>query len=260
MRRVDGVCGPQSQLLQEVRLERQQCFAVAEAAARNSALDCSASKLSEPLSSTLSLGSGEDKAGRQTPYTSRSMQVIPVPAAVPGHGASDWNAQDDIDQEDALKSLQFLGEQIGRSSELEAKLAEAPSREEQGDELIHLQVHLASLRESLAKERDQRESMQHQMMCLEQELDAKEATINDLERDLERKDEELSHVQRGQKRAIGCDDSRVRALEHQLRDREQQLEAKDGHIARLLSVLRQHRGKYFDEESTVCPSDRSIAL
>jgi predicted RNase H-like nuclease (RuvC/YqgF family) len=188
------------------------------------------------------------------------MRVIPVPAAVPGHGASDWNAQDDIDQDDALKALQFLGEQIGRSSELEAKLAEASSHQEQGDGLIHLQIQLASLKESLAKEREQKESMQHQMMCLEQELDAKEATINDLERDLERKDEELSQVRRGQKRAIGCDDSRVKALEHQLHDRQQQLEAKDGHITRLLNVLRQHRGKYFDEESTVCPSDRSVAI
>lgn len=186
------------------------------------------------------------------------MQVIPVRAAVPGHGVTCWDVQDDVAQADALRALRLLGEQSQRSIELEAKLEDATLHQEQGDELSTLQKELASMKDCLAKEREQRESMQIQMMCLEKELDAKEGTINDLERDLERKDEELSQIRRGQKRTMVSDDARVKVLEHHLRDREQQLEAKDGHITRLLSVLRQHRGKYFDEESTACPSERSI--
>merc|ERR1712118_558414 len=133
---------------------------------------------------------------------------------------------------------------------------------EQADELSSLQIQLASLKESLAKEREQRQSMQQQMLCLEQELDAKEATINELERDLERKDDELSKFRRFGTKPVGSDDARfdedrIRSLEHQLRDRERQLEAKDGHIVRLLSVPRQHPSrvcsvKNIDEESTAC--------
>lgn len=252
--------GLRSQLLKEVRQERQHCFAVAEAAARQrSALNCSATELSESLPSTpthLMVDGIEYHADMQNQIVNQSVPATRNPASVPGHGAIGWDAKDDIAQADALRALRFLGEQSRQKSELESKLAGTYTHQAANkDELSSLQIQLASLKESLAKEREQRQSMQHQMMCLEQELDAKEATINDLERDLERKDEELSQVGRGQKRAIEGDDARVKALEHQLRDRQQQLQTKDDHIARLLNVLRQHRNKYSDEESTTCSSE-----
>lgn len=256
--------GLRSQLLREVRQERQQCFAVAEAAARQrfqTALNCPASELSDTVAVF-----GIDSSSNGSPKQ-RNVNCKPAPsgpASVPGHGAKGWGAEDDIAQADALRALRYLGDQTRRASELETAVAKSGSdREGNQDALANLQRQIASLSESLAKERDQRESMQQQMLCLEQELDAKEATISDLERVLERKDEEL--VRRNQSRAAVDDgphdrQDRVRTLEHQLRDRERQLEAKDGHITRLLSVLRQHRGIFLDEESTACASDRSVAM
>lgn len=276
MKRLDEGTDFQSQLLQQVRKERQQCFAVAEAAARQRAsLNCSlvdtvvkppqeeiyTARLSQPTfqadqrpaSSVPLCGFGGQDLGAVQPEAAEVyMATSGGPASVPGHGATGWwNAEDDIAQADALRALRFLGEQSRRVSTLEAISEESSSRKAVAQEdLSTLQDQVASLEEALAKERDQRQSMQKQMLCLEQELDGKEATIGDFERAIERKEEELTIARWGRKTAD--DDVRVKALELQLRDRDRQLEAKDGHIMRLLSVLRQHRSAVVNLDEDYC--------
>lgn len=176
-----------------------------------------------------------------------------------------WSAADDAAQAEALHTISLLGtgnsrQSEGRVSALEAELrAERASRQEVDVQLGH--------------ERGRKEAVQQQVLCLEYELDGKEAALQVAERTLERRDAELQQAQlqvrsqaqlpggsmafgAGAPSALGSqagsmafsagpgasEDPRTRAMRSQLLERERQLELKDQHIARLLNVLRQGRG------------------
>lgn len=259
-----------NQLLREVGQERQQCLALADGAARKrtalnySAVDITVTVPKNEVCTPSGFGYKDHDAvhGLRNPSQDTSGCLLKGtlgrsgPTSVPGHGALGWNAEDDIAQADALRALRRLGEQSRRTGELEVMLKEqSPQTGASQEELLALKSQVSSLQEALAKEWEQQAFMSQQMECLEKELDAKEVTINDLEEDLDSKVEQLSRMQRDQKQ-VADNDARIKSLELQLHDRDQQLEAKDGHIMRLLSVLRQHRSSFLDdtlEGLRVCP-------
>lgn len=255
--------GFRSQLLREVGQERKQCLALAEAAVRQRAalMNCSGVDVTVTVSKNeirASSALGKEDCALHKQATDQNMAksvCLPKrtpglsggPASVPGHGALGWNAEDDIAQADALKALRHIGERSRHTNELEVMLKESSLQKEAKEETCALKKQVASLQEALAKEWEQQAFMSQQMLCLEKELDSKEATITELESDLERKEEQLCQMPKCNKRDVGDYDARIKSLELQLRDRDQQLEAKDGHIMRLLSVLRQHRSNFLDD-------------
>jgi len=102
---------------------------------------------------------------------------------------SGWTAADEAAQAEALHAISLLkqsgtqGQQSeGKLSELEAELrSERASRQEVGAQLAH--------------ERCRKEAVQQQVLCLEYELDGKEAALQVAERTLERRDTDLHQVQ-----------------------------------------------------------------
>jgi len=246
-----SVIGLRDRLLREARNERQRFLESAEAADRHRNDTRRVNHVgiqTDPVQVTpfgqLDVNNNTDKAGT----------VL---------GA--WSQADDQAQREALRTIQMLGEQGHQSrftedrvSDLEAELrAERASRQEMDQQVAH--------------ERSRKEAAQQQVLCLEYELDGKEAALQVAERALERRDADLQQaqlqlrsLQEGADQfssfAASSDDSRVKALRGQLVERERQLELKDQHISRLLNVLRQHRSIFVEEDSTVCGSERSMTV
>lgn len=107
-------------------------------------------------------------------------------------------------------------------------------------------------------------------MCLEHELDSKEAAVQAVERALERKDADLQRLQLKLRTAqaaateeVGLtvsgrgrvsEEAQIKALKGQLDERERQIALKDHHITRLMTVLRQNRG-VGEEDPALCASE-----
>lgn len=188
--------------------------------------------------------------------------------------AGTWTAADDTAQAEALRTISLLGQHgtqgrrnEGRIAELEDKLrVESASRQEMDAQLAH--------------ERNRKEAVQQQVLCLEYELDGKEAALQVSERTLERRDQELQQVQERLRSAqeeplrppsvVGSaagsmafsaagpgEDPHTRAVRAQLLERDRQIELKDQHISRLLQVLRQSssggRGQGFEGPPQAVP-------
>eukprot|EP00746_Dinoflagellata_sp_MGD_P077084 gnl/MRDRNA2_/MRDRNA2_30969_c0_seq1.p1 gnl/MRDRNA2_/MRDRNA2_30969_c0~~gnl/MRDRNA2_/MRDRNA2_30969_c0_seq1.p1 ORF type:complete len:2431 (+),score=758.19 gnl/MRDRNA2_/MRDRNA2_30969_c0_seq1:136-7293(+) len=103
-----------------------------------------------------------------------------------------------------------------------------------------------------------------QIACLEEELDLKEKEIVRLEQErqgfrLARASSPLRDCSLKSIDRVKADRSgRESLLQHQLSEKEQQLQVKDEHIARLLNVLKEHRMILFEDESTgTCVGDVS---
>lgn len=249
VRQHPSVAGLRDRLLREARSERARCLEVAEAAERRRAElrgICHVATQTEPV--TIMDGA-------------MATTIVGAPSVTAAGGASlSWSAADEAAQSEALRTIQQLGRHGGRFTEsrladLEAELrAERAGRQELDSQVAH--------------ERSRKEAAQQQVLCLEYELDGKEAALQVAERALERRDAELQQVQahlhalqEGTTASfLGGDETRVRALRLQLAERERQLELKDQHIGRLLHVLRQHRGLFPEEDSTACGSERSMSL
>jgi len=141
-----------------------------------------------------------------------------------------------------------------RATEIEEELrAERAARQELDGQVSH--------------ERSRKEAAQQQVLCLEYELDGKEAALQVAERALDRRDAELQQVQlqvrlrqEGAAGTTNSDEIRVKALRQQLAERERQLDLKDQHISRLLSVLRQHRSIFVDEDSSTACYSTDLSL
>jgi len=207
-----------------------------------------------------------------------SQNVMGMPTAPLGDlSTTGWTAADEAAQAEALRSITLLAETTSHSrlnenrvAELEAEVrAERASRQEVDSQLVH--------------ERNRKEAVQQQVLCLEYELDGKEASLQVAERTLEQRAAELQRLQQqlqdvqslgsfGQPGSLAFsagaptaplgsqpgslafsvaapgDDARARAMRAQLVERDRQLELKDQHISRLLNVLRTSRGGYPGEE------------
>merc|ERR1712151_261329 len=142
-----------------------------------------------------------------------------------------WSAEDEAAQNEAIRTIQLLKESggqnrratEGRMQDLEAELrAEQAGRQECETQAAH--------------ERSRKEAAQQQVLCLEYELDGKEAALSVAERALERRDADLQqaqlHIRALQDGAMALptsggvsnDEPRIRALRAQLVERERQLE------------------------------------
>uniref|UniRef100_A0A7S1QUK9 Uncharacterized protein n=1 Tax=Alexandrium catenella TaxID=2925 RepID=A0A7S1QUK9_ALECA len=261
---LDGtsVTGLRDRLLREARSERARCLEVAEAAERRRA----------ELRGVTHVATQTDPVvivDGSTQSSSIPTTVVGVPAAA-DLGPSDtgaipgWSQHDEAAQAEAMRTIQLLGQRgsqsrfsESRAGELEAELrAERAGRQELDAQVAH--------------ERSRKEAAQQQVLCLEYELDGKEAALQVAERALERRDADLQQAQL-QLRALqegaaaqstlaasNSEEARVKALKSQLMERERQLELKDQHISRLLNVLRQHRSTFVEEDSTICGSERSM--
>lgn len=114
------------------------------------------------------------------------------------------------------------------------------------------------LEHQLSDERHRREAAQQQVLCLEYELDGKEAALQVAERALEHKNAELQQAvmqsrfsieglsRAGSLSVYPGEDHRLKTLRSELAERERQLELKDQHISRLLNVLKQHKNSIFE--------------
>merc|ERR1712151_878991 len=101
-----------------------------------------------------------------------------------------WSAEDEAAQNEAIRTIQLLKESggqnrratEGRMQDLEAELrAEQAGRQECETQAAH--------------ERSRKEAAQQQVLCLEYELDGKEAALQVAERALERRDKDLQLAQ-----------------------------------------------------------------
>lgn len=231
-----SVIGLRDRLLREARSERQRCLEVAEAAERRRA----------ELRGISSVGIQTEPVFLMDGPRTDGTGVLSAAS-----GPASWTQSDESAQAEALRTILLLGERgnssrhaEGRLAQLEEELrAERAARQELGAQATH--------------EAKGKEAAQQQVLCLEYELDGKEAALQVAERALERRDAELQQVQlQLQTEQEGLDeygggaassnaayeDARIRALRQQLMEREGQLDQKDQHIARLLVVLRQQRG------------------
>jgi len=245
-----SVAGLRDKLLREARSERARCLEVAEAAERRRAELCGACSIGTQTD-PVSFASEGVVGGASTPVTDGAFQP--------------WNSADDAAQAEALLTIKLLGQHGNHSrvsdsqaSEIEAELlVERAARQELDGQVSH--------------ERSRKEAAQQQVLCLEYELDGKEAALQVAERALDRRDAELQQaqwqvrlLQEGAAGNNNGEEIRVKALKQQLAERERQLELKDQHISRLLNVLRQHRNIFVEEDpaayGTTGLSPRSQAL
>jgi len=259
-----SVTGLRDRLLREARSERARCLEVAEAAERRRAELRGVSHTATQTDPVVIMDGANCSSATQPALGQAVEQRVSVGAdtsANPG-----WSQSDEAAQAEALRTIQLLGQRGSQSritesrvGELEAELrAERAGRQELDAQVSH--------------ERSRKEAAQQQVLCLEYELDGKEAALQVAERALERRDADLQQAQL-QLRALqegvathstsatsNSEEARVKALKSQLMERERQLELKDQHISRLLNVLRQHRSIFVEEDSTVCGSERSMTL
>lgn len=242
-----SVVGLRDRLLREARSERQRCLEVAEAADR--------------------------RRSELRGASNASVQTDPVvfyddnAAGVAGSKATaHWSNADEQAQAEALRTIQMLADRGHTSRSVESRIAQLEEE---------IRAERASCQELDAQanhERSRKEAAQQQVLCLEYELDGKEAALQVAERALERRDADLQAAQQ-QLRALQesaqfasasssfGDEARFKAMRAQLLERERQLELKDQHISRLLNVLRQHRTGFAEEDySTMCGSERSMTM
>lgn len=247
-----SVVGLRDRLLREARSERQRCLEVAEAAEKRGAELRGVVHAAVQTDPVLVLAAPSETG----PFsTASSVQKQG------GGQLQTWSTADDAAQAEALSIIQSLG---GRSRggmaaekqsegifvQLESELrSERAQRQERETQITH--------------ERSRKEAAQQQVLCLEYELDGKEAALQAAEKALERRDADLEQAQvqlrflqegRGLLTgplAPGVESAQMATLRAQMAEREQLLAIKDQHIARLLNVLRQQRQGLAEEEAAI---------
>jgi hypothetical protein len=251
-----SVIGLRDKLLREARNERQRCLEIAEAAEqRRTELRgcCSVAMQTEPV----------------------FLLDAPVDSAAPGAllgGKPCWSKSDDEAQAEALRNIQMLGARGHHSRHAEGRLAQLE------EELRVERVARQELEVHLSNEQTRTKQAQEQVLCLEYELDGKEAALQVAEKALERRDRDLAQAQFQARCAqdsyhepmyAGSLDTTYeleaenRNLRSMLQECDQTIEQKDQHINRLLSALRQqnrNNGIVLEEDSTMCGSENSIPV
>ncbi|CAE8710929.1 unnamed protein product, partial [Polarella glacialis] len=235
---LDGgsVIGLRDNLLQAARKERQICLDREE---KRRSVELRASRDASTQTDPVSL------ASERRPSALLSTGMLDMTVST-GSSQLGWSRADEEAQSEAVRTIQLLAQRgsssrgtEGRVAELEAQLqAERSARQERETQQAH--------------ERSRKEAAQQQVLCLEYELDGKEAALQVAERTLERRDADLQQAQLQLRVMEGglntvasvaatSEDPRLKMLRSQLGERERQLELKDQHIERLLNVLKQHR-------------------
>mmetsp|Transcript_48018 Transcript_48018/g.133994 ORF Transcript_48018/g.133994 Transcript_48018/m.133994 type:complete len:437 (-) Transcript_48018:36-1346(-) len=246
-----SVLGLRDRLVREARNERQRCLDIAEAAERRRAELCGIGHVATQTEEVFLVeGPGASPDGMPTSFD-----------------FSTWGESDEAAQAEALRTIKLLGARDSFSKE-------SASNVTQLEEMLRAEeAAVVELDAQLVNERTRKEAAQQQVLCLEYELDGKEAALQVAERALEGRDTDLQHaqlqllqLQEGLDRSMSDasaqaqGDSQLRALRAQVVEREQLLHQKDQHIAGMLDLLRQHRSLGLEEDSTMCGSDRSMAV
>lgn len=150
------------------------------------------------------------------------------PLVSPGAG---WSQEDERLQQEAIRTIEILrcrAEKVQDSS--------------------------TTSRKEMAPEWSWKEAAKQQVMCLEYELDGKEAALQLAEKHLEQRDAELQEVHQQLELlragdAAAEDAARIRSLRIELEEKERQLELKDTHIQQLMTILNQHGSSLVGGES-----------
>jgi hypothetical protein len=254
------VCDLRDRLLQEARSERQRCLEVAEAAERRRSEFRGAASVGAQTENTNSTADALSMDVGSSSFAHRPSGSIDA-----GFGAPPAERDEDKEQMEAIQALMKLDE-LGSTTRL---------KEEHASVLCG-QVHSErqqreKANELLASERLCKESAQQQVICLESELDSREAALQAAEDLVERRTAELGqalleisvleeHCCKPQSREAIILENECLNLRSQLNERDYQLELKDRHIAHLLTMLRT-RGVYLEEDSfTTCRSEKSVAM
>lgn len=220
-----SVIGLKTSLLQQAREERQRCLAEQDAR--------------------------RQQAGELRPVIHASTQTDPVSfgiadrrpslsaTALGAANAMSWSKEDEEAQAEALRNIELLKQRGSRAGISDEKKTELEST------VMFQKKNTEDLTGQVSFERSRKEAAQQQVLCLEYELDGKEAALQILERQLEKREAELQQamlaldsIAQGGAQAGG--EPQVRALRAQLSEKDRQLDLKEQHIAQLLSVLKQH--------------------
>lgn len=150
------------------------------------------------------------------------------PLVSPGAG---WSPEDERLQQEAIRTIEIL----------RCKAEKAQDTSTTG-------------RKEMAPEWSWKEASEQQVMCLEYELDGKEAALQLAEKHLEQRDAELQEVHQQLELlragdAAAEDAARIRSLRIELEEKDRQLELKDTHIQQLMAILHQHGSSLVGGES-----------
>lgn len=126
---------------------------------------------------------------------------------------------------------------------------------------FHVDFGISQLEEHATLQASAAQVARQQIACLEDELDMKEKEIMKLEQEKRElrlarsaspmRDSSLDQLDQVKAWPANADKSaREQLLGHQIKEKDRQLQVKDEHIARLLNVLKEHRTKMFEDEST----------
>jgi len=209
-------------------------------------------------------------SSRQSAHTSTQTDVdLGVPSATALSGP-EWTDSDERSQREAIRALHHIATRCGDSLNVNTLQARLKAAECALDASV---TRCAQLQAEAEQERRRCKSSQEQVMCLEHELDSKEAAVQAVERALERKDADLQRLQlklltaqaaaTGKPEEVGLtvsgrgwvsEEAQIKALKGQLDERERQIALKDHHITRLMTVLRQNRG-VGEEDPALCASE-----
>jgi len=180
-----SVAGLRDRLLREARQERIRCLQVARASERWRADDAGTAS---PTPATTS-----DAALQTDPVLINSAgSGGPVDASM----ADVWSQNDEDNQREAIRMIQNLSQKVCDTSSSDRRIAEL-------EEMLNKEKRSRSdLEASVTKEKEAKAALQEQVLCLEQELDGKENTLQASERAMERgmPQDALQITERG----LGC--------------------------------------------------------
>jgi len=164
-----SVAGLRDRLLREARQERIRCLQVARASERWRADDAG------PASPTAATTSDT------------AIQTDPVLIDGPSSGgpvdasmADVWSQNDEDNQREGIRMIQSLSQKCNDTSSSDRRITELEEM------LSNERKGRLDLEASVAKEKNATAALQEQVLCLEQELDGKENTLQASERALER--------------------------------------------------------------------------
>lgn len=254
-------------LLWEARHERKRCLEVAEVAERRRAecrgIDQTSTETNHvtPTTAMQPMQTSTIEPFLTYPAVDATFSTLRQPLALTDTGVLE---DEDKEQMEAILALTKMSEVNGASLFKEAHVSQLNKQVE--CERQQLEKANAQLATALSRKA---ENTNHQVICLEEELDSKEAALQAAEDNLERRTIELEWALQRIKvleGGYGCpsmnDSLQCRHLRSELVEMEYnaklQLDEKDRQISQLLTMLRA-RGVYLDQDATACGSERSIA-
>jgi len=159
--------------------------------------------------------------------------------------SASWTSVDAAAQAEALRTIAMIGERRSRD----------------GEDVKELQAKIQELDALVVQERYRNAAKQNQMVCLEHELEEKDAKLMMVSSELQRRESDLrkteSDLRSAQDQAGGFDIKSMQGLQEMKRlieELKRQLKLKDEQIFQLMSVLHEQRRL---EDSTMVGTEHS---